>query len=74
MPIYEFRCTKCGHKFAKLSPLGETGANLNCPSCQAPAPRRVMSGFVANNPDSLYGSRGDSCTGCTAKNCSACKH
>ncbi|WP_048818049.1 FmdB family zinc ribbon protein [Desulforamulus hydrothermalis] len=74
MPIYEFRCSKCRHKFQKLCRLGETGQNLICPVCQSPSPVRVMSGFTVNNPGALYGSRGDSCKSCTSSNCSACRH
>ncbi|MDO7787972.1 FmdB family zinc ribbon protein [Desulforamulus aquiferis] len=74
MPIYEFRCAKCDHRFQKLCQMGENGSNLVCPSCQSPGPTRVMSGFTLNNPGSLRGSRGDSCSGCTSSNCSACKH
>ncbi|SHK25392.1 FmdB family zinc ribbon protein [Desulforamulus aeronauticus] len=74
MPMYEFRCEKCQHKFAKLCSMGDTGENLVCPSCQAAAPKRIMSGFRVDNPGALAGSRGDSCHGCTSSNCSACRH
>ncbi len=73
MPIYEFRCSKCNHKFEKLCTLNETGESLKCPKCGAEKPQRVMSGFKADSADSLRGSRGDSCTSCTSRNCSACK-
>ncbi|AEG61521.1 FmdB family zinc ribbon protein [Desulforamulus ruminis] len=74
MPIYEFRCQSCNHRFQKLCSLGEKGEKLTCPACQASSPVRVMSGFRVNNPGNLYGSRGDSCKSCTSSNCSACKH
>ncbi|WP_041274426.1 FmdB family zinc ribbon protein [Desulforamulus reducens] len=74
MPIYEFRCQKCDHRFQKLCSIGETGKNITCPACQSADPKRVMSGFTLNNPGALAGSRGDSCKGCTSSNCSACKH
>lgn len=73
MPIYEFRCTKCGNKFDKLCQLNESGENISCPKCHAPKPTRVMSGFSANIPGNLQGSRGDSCSGCTSRNCDACR-
>lgn len=74
MPIYEFKCGKCRHRFQKLCQMGEDGKNLVCPSCREAAPFRVMSGFTVNSPGNLYGSRGDSCKSCTSSNCSACKH
>ncbi|MBM7855232.1 putative FmdB family regulatory protein [Desulfohalotomaculum tongense] len=73
MPIYEFRCSSCRHKFEKLCQLGETGENLKCPRCGAPKPNKIMSSFRADSADSLRGSRGDSCTTCTSRNCSACR-
>jgi putative FmdB family regulatory protein len=72
MPIYEFRCSSCDHKFERLCQLGENGENLKCPKCNAEHPKRVMSGFRSDNADSLRGTRGDSCTSCHSKNCSAC--
>ncbi|WP_084170881.1 FmdB family zinc ribbon protein [Desulfofalx alkaliphila] len=73
MPIYEFRCQSCQHKFERLCQLGETGENLTCPKCQANKPKRVMSSFRSDSADSLRGSRGDSCTSCTSSNCAACR-
>lgn len=73
MPIYEFRCGSCQHKFERLCQIGENGETLTCPKCQAAKPQRVMSGFRPNSADSLRGSRGDSCTSCSSRNCTACK-
>ena len=49
MPIYEYRCPTCGHKFEKLQPMSSTGAD--CPVCEQPA-RRAISVFA-------YASRGE---------------
>lgn len=73
MPIYEFRCQHCDHRFQKLCSLGEKGENITCPSCKATNPKRVMSGFTLNNPGALAGSRGGSCHGCTSSNCEGCR-
>jgi putative FmdB family regulatory protein len=40
MPIYDFKCTKCGTQFEELVRLGETPA---CPSCGADGPERLFS-------------------------------
>lgn len=40
MPIYDFICPACGHRFEKLVKLNETPA---CPSCQAGATERQLS-------------------------------
>jgi putative FmdB family regulatory protein len=46
MPLYEYRCPACGHRFEVLQRLGEGGDGLFCPSCSAPAPRRQLSTFA----------------------------
>jgi putative FmdB family regulatory protein len=33
MPIYEFRCTKCGIAFEVKRPFSESSAPATCPSC-----------------------------------------
>ena len=44
MPIYEYRCPTCNHKFDKLQPMNASGAD--CPVCEQPA-RRAISVFAA---------------------------
>ncbi len=44
MPIYEYACPTCGHKFEKLQPMSATGAE--CPICEQPA-KRAISVFAA---------------------------
>ncbi|MDA8097139.1 MAG: zinc ribbon domain-containing protein [Clostridia bacterium] len=70
MPIYEFRCDKCGHKFEKLCPMGETGENLKCPECNQRYPQKLVSGFAAPGAN---GGSGASCGGCTASSCAGCR-
>ena len=74
MPIYEFRCHKCGHRFEKLCPMGETGQKLQCPDCSAPGPKRVMSGFCAAGSDGDGGGGGSGCGTCSATSCGNCGH
>ena len=44
MPIYEYACPTCGHKFEKLQSMSATGAD--CPHCEQPA-KRAISVFAA---------------------------
>ena len=46
MPLYEFRCQKCGHVFEELvrTDGGEPGA---CPRCGARKPVKLLSAFSA---------------------------
>ena len=43
MPIYEYHCPTCNHKFDKLQPMNASGAD--CPVCEQPA-RRAISVFA----------------------------
>lgn len=42
MPIYEFECSHCGHRFDRLQKLSETDPSI-CPACDAPHLRRMVS-------------------------------
>ena len=44
MPIYEYVCTTCKHKFDKLQPMSANGAD--CTRCGQPA-QRAISLFAA---------------------------
>ena len=44
MPIYEYSCPTCGHRFEKLQSMSATGAD--CPHCEQPA-KRAISVFAA---------------------------
>jgi putative FmdB family regulatory protein len=46
MPIYEYRCTKCGHAFSESMPIAEHGRRQPaCPKCGARAAQPVISAF-----------------------------
>lgn len=40
MPLYEFKCRVCGHRFEELVRLGEVS---ECPKCRDAAPERLFS-------------------------------
>ena len=42
MPIYEFECSHCGHRFDRLQKLSDTDPSI-CPACDAPHLRRMVS-------------------------------
>jgi putative FmdB family regulatory protein len=44
MPVYEYLCPTCSHKFQKLQPMSASGAD--CPNCEQPA-RRAISLFAS---------------------------
>lgn len=49
MPIYEFRCGHCGHRFEQLCRMGEDGKTLACPECGHTELRRCQSTFSARS-------------------------
>mgnify|MGYP001545890703 CR=1 FL=1 len=42
MPIYEFECSACGHRFDRLQKLSDSDPT-DCPECAAPQLRRRVS-------------------------------
>jgi putative FmdB family regulatory protein len=42
MPIYEFECAGCGHRFDHLQKLSDADPTI-CPTCAAPQLRRMVS-------------------------------
>ncbi len=48
MPIYEYKCRRCGCTFDVLQRLGENGTNLFCPECGGSEPERMFSAFASN--------------------------
>lgn len=63
MPIYEFVCGKCGHKFETFSSLADAHKVRKCPECGAKSGERVMSvssvGSSSASPSPGFG--GGSC-------------
>ena len=47
MPIYEYRCEECDHRFEIIQRLGEGADGLTCPGCGAPRLAKMFSTFAA---------------------------
>ena len=45
MPIYEYRCQKCGYKFEKLVFNKE---KIKCPRCGSENPKKLFSSFAVS--------------------------
>ncbi len=45
MPIYEYRCRKCGKVFEKIQKLNEGPENVLCPRCGEGNPEKLVSSF-----------------------------
>lgn len=40
MPLYEYECVKCGHRFEKIEPVSAS-TTKKCPKCGAKAERQI---------------------------------
>ena len=47
MPLYEYRCGECGHRFEILQRLGEGPEGLACPRCGARRLAKQFSTFAS---------------------------
>jgi len=47
MPLYEFRCPKCSHKFEQIV-FTTDSEPVQCPKCGVPNPERLLSIFSAS--------------------------
>lgn len=57
MPLYEYRCRKCGTRFeALISIFGreKEERKLTCPKCGTPDPKREVSSFATGQSGSSY--------------------
>jgi putative FmdB family regulatory protein len=67
MPLYEYHCPNCNHKFEKLQ--GMSAAGADCPVCEAPARRAisvfssVSRGEPSSSPSPLPPMGGGGCCG-----------
>ncbi len=73
MPIYEFECTKCQHKFDELVRASVNLQDIVCPQCGVNSPRKLMSAFgFSSGGKTVTSSSQSGCTSCHSHNCSTC--
>ena len=68
MPIYEYRCRKCGEDFEFLFRNREGKITVACPKCKSTRTQRLMSAFSGKIGNTAGG--GASCGSCAATSCS----
>ncbi len=69
MPVFEYKCLKCGHKFEELV-LGKK--KIKCPKCHGEV-KKLFSTFSAQRKEGGSITSNVACTSCTASSCSTCK-
>ncbi len=47
MPIYEYRCTDCGHEFERVEHLSEHEGKHKCPQCGSEKTEPLLAEFFA---------------------------
>lgn len=47
MPIYEYKCSACDHRFSLLQKIGEGNEQLVCEKCGVPKPVKQFSTFAS---------------------------
>jgi putative FmdB family regulatory protein len=47
MPLYEYRCQKCGKSFELLRRMQDADRDLTCPECQSAEVERLLSTFAS---------------------------
>ena len=60
MPIYEYRCKKCGYQFDVLQRVGADGRDLTCPECEEKNPEKMLSVFASSGVN--QGGSSNSCS------------
>lgn len=71
MPIYEYECRQCGHKFELLVRSGDE--RPNCGSCGSQDTEKLFSSFGFSCGGSFTSSSGGKgCSSCSTHNCSSC--
>ncbi len=76
MPIYEYRCPHCDHKFDLLRSFSQAEDPPPCPECATEA-KRLISRFssfskTSNGASSSVGG-GRACGSCTSSGCATCR-
>jgi len=69
MPIYEYRCEKCGQEFEMLV-FGNK--EVTCPHCKAKDITKKLSTFGMSGVEKPFAGDSSGCTSCSKGSCSSC--
>jgi putative FmdB family regulatory protein len=70
MPIYEYLCSRCDHKFELMRPMSKAAESGICPKCGESA-ERALSMFCRSYEGSTSGGA-NGCGTCSSNACSSC--
>ncbi|MEW5876641.1 MAG: zinc ribbon domain-containing protein [Acidobacteriota bacterium] len=63
MPLYEYRCEACGHRFEVWQRMGAGSQGVSCPQCGSQEVKKVLSTFASSVSGSVSG--GSSTSSCS---------
>ncbi|MGD2295752.1 MAG: zinc ribbon domain-containing protein [Candidatus Aminicenantes bacterium] len=72
MPIYEFACQTCGHRFETLVSLGGE-STVTCIRCGSRNIQKLLSSFGIGGGSSRIKSSSAACSTCSSTSCDSCK-
>ncbi len=72
MPIYEYQCTACGHRFEQLILAGEMEPE-ECPACGAAIQRLISAHAVGGSGEEAPACASGACAPCGEGACPACE-
>jgi putative FmdB family regulatory protein len=64
MPVYEFVCRSCGHRFEEFNWSSTDAAGVACPECGGTEARKVMSVFGIGRGDTTRSASMDGSAPC----------
>ncbi len=65
MPIYEYRCRECDHRFEQLTSMTANETEMECPACHEKDVEKVLSLFASRPAVSAKPSASTGCTTCS---------
>jgi len=65
MPIYEYQCSKCSHRFEMIHGVDDKDLKIICPQCRDTQPQKLISSFSCG---SLKGTETAPVSGCGPRN------
>lgn len=76
MPLYEYLCQDCGHRFDTMRSMKDADSPATCKSCHSDHTRRMISVFfAASDGRSVTTTNGNGgCSGCSGGSCASCGH
>lgn len=60
MPIYEYRCQKCGKVYEQVRRMSDADRDLECPECRSKKVERLLSAFSTGGGSTPGGGCGPS--------------